>query len=316
MDKLVVKGAEISVQWNSERDDFISLTDIAKLKDSDNPRYIIQNWLRNRNTIEFLGVWESLYNPSFNRVEFDAFRSQAGLNSFVMTPQKWVESTRAIGIISKAGRYGGTYAHKEIAFEFASWIFVEFKLYLVKEFERLKAEEMKQLGWDIKRNLAKINYRIHTDAIKENLIERGSTFGTDFLDCPKSRPLFYPQSLAIQGFCRDKLSVRIWTLKSKQLKMTAEAAENPEFKPLFPETELLLCPKKCVLILLWRFKVQSGMWAFLIIESDVFVNLLSQFSLRAVSTAVKLLLLKHGKERFHHGVVVRRSCLGKRLRDL
>ncbi len=170
MDKLVVKGAEISVQWNSERDDFISLTDIAKLKDSDNPRYIIQNWLRNRNTIEFLGVWESLYNPSFNRVEFDAFRSQAGLNSFVMTPQKWVESTRAIGIISKAGRYGGTYAHKEIAFEFASWISVEFKLYLVKEFERLKAEEMKQLGWDIKRNLAKINYRIHTDATKENLI--------------------------------------------------------------------------------------------------------------------------------------------------
>ena len=170
MDKLVVKGAEISVQWNSERDDFISLTDIAKLKDSDNPRYIIQNWLRNRNTIEFLGVWESLYNPSFNRVEFDAFRSQAGLNSFVMTPQKWVETTNAIGIISKAGRYGGTYAHKEIAFEFASWISVEFKLYLVKEFERLKTEEMKQLGWDIKRNLAKINYRIHTDAIKENLI--------------------------------------------------------------------------------------------------------------------------------------------------
>ena len=170
MDNLVVKGAEISVQWNSERDDFISLTDIAKLKDSDNPRYSIQNWLRNRTTIEFLGVWESLYNPSFNRVEFDAFRSQAGLNSFVMTPQKWVEATGAIGIVSKAGRYGGTYAHKEIAFEFASWISVEFKLYLVKEFERLKTEEMKQLGWDIKRNLAKINYRIHTDAIKENLI--------------------------------------------------------------------------------------------------------------------------------------------------
>ena len=146
--------------------------------------------------------------------------------------------------------------------------------------------------------------------------ERGSTFGTDFLDCPKSRPLFYPQSLAIQGFCRDKLSVRIWTLKFKQLKIVAEAAKNRRSEPRFPETELLLCPKKCVLILLWRFKVQSGMWAFLIIESDVFVNLLSQFSLRAVSTAVKLLLLKHGKERFHHGVVVRRSCLGKRLRDL
>ena len=170
MEKLVVRGTEISVQWNSSRDDFISLTDIAKLKDSDNPRYIIQNWLRNRNTIEFLGVWESLYNPKFNRVEFDAFRSQAGLNSFVMTPQKWIEATGATGIVSKAGRYGGTYAHKEIAFEFASWISVEFKLYLVKEFERLKTEEMKQLGWDIKRNLAKINYRIHTDAIKDNLI--------------------------------------------------------------------------------------------------------------------------------------------------
>lgn len=170
MDKLVVRGTEINVQRDLKQDDFLSLTDIAKIKDSDNPRYIIQNWLRNRNTIEFLGVWETLYNPNFNRVEFDAFRSQAGLNSFVMTPQKWVDATGAIGIVSKAGRYGGTYAHKEIAFEFASWISVEFKLYLVKEFERLKTEEMKQLGWDIKRNLAKINYRIHTDAIKENLI--------------------------------------------------------------------------------------------------------------------------------------------------
>ena len=170
MDKLIVRGTEVSIQWNMERDDYISLTDIAKVKDSDNPRYIIQNWMRNRNTIEFLGVWESLYNPDFNRVEFDAFRSQAGLNSFVMTPQKWIDATAAIGIVSKAGRYGGTYAHKEIAFEFASWISVEFKLYLVKEFERLKAEEMRRFGWDIKRNLAKINYRIHTDAIKENLI--------------------------------------------------------------------------------------------------------------------------------------------------
>ena len=170
MDKLIVRGTEVNIQWNVEQDDYISLTDIAKVKDSDNPRYIIQNWMRNRNTIEFLGVWETLYNPNFNRVEFDAFRSQAGLNSFVMTPQKWIDSTAAIGIISKAGRYGGTYVHKEIAFEFASWISVEFKLYLVKEFERLKAEEMRRFGWDIKRNLAKINYRIHTDAIKENLI--------------------------------------------------------------------------------------------------------------------------------------------------
>ena len=170
INKLIVRGTEINVQWDFKRDDFLSLTDMAKIKDDENPRYIIQNWLRNRNTIEFLGVWETLYNSNFNRVEFEAFRTQAGLNSFVMTPQKWAGATRAIGIISKAGRYGGTYAHKEIAFEFASWISVEFKLYLVKEFERLKTEEMKQFGWDIKRNLAKINYRIHTDAIKSNLI--------------------------------------------------------------------------------------------------------------------------------------------------
>ena len=175
MEQMVVKGTPINVQWKQDRDDYISLTDIAKIKDSDNPRYIIQNWMRNRNTIEYLGVWENLYNPNFNRVEFDAFKTQAGLNSFVMTPQKWIEATGAIGIQSKAGRYGGTYAHKEIAFEFASWISVEFKLYLVKEFERLKTEEMKQLGWDIKRNLAKINYRIHTDAIKENLIPQTLT---------------------------------------------------------------------------------------------------------------------------------------------
>lgn len=129
-----------------------------------------KNWLQNRNTIEFLGVWETLCNPDFNRVEFDVFRIQAGLNSFVMTPQKWTEATRAIGIVSKTGRYGGTCAYKEIVFEFTSWISVEFKLYLVKEFERLKTEELRQLGWEIKRNLAKINYRIHTDAIKENLI--------------------------------------------------------------------------------------------------------------------------------------------------
>ena len=120
--------------------------------------------------MSFLAYGSPSTTPNFNRVEFDAFRSQAGLNSFVMTPQKWIDATAAIGIVSKAGRYGGTYAHKEIAFEFASWISVEFKLYLVKEFERLKAEEMRRFGWDIKRNLAKINYRIHTDAIKENLI--------------------------------------------------------------------------------------------------------------------------------------------------
>jgi hypothetical protein len=131
---------------------------------------LIRNWLRNRNTIEFLGIWEQLNNPGFNPVEFDGFKKQAGLNSFTLTPKQWIEKTGAIGIISKAGRYGGTFAHKDIAFEFASWISVEFKLYLIKEFQRLKDEERQQLGWDIRRNLTKINYRIHKDAIKENLV--------------------------------------------------------------------------------------------------------------------------------------------------
>ena len=168
-----MKNKEITVldqEIHINKDDYFSLTDIAKYKNPEDPRFVIQNWMRRIDTIQYIGLWEQLNNPNFNRVEFDAFRSQAGLNSFVMTPQKWVDATGAIGIVSKAGRYGRTYAHKEIAFEFASWISVEFKLYLVKEFERLKTEEMKQLGWDIKRNLAKINYRIHTDAIKENLI--------------------------------------------------------------------------------------------------------------------------------------------------
>ena len=126
--------------------------------------------MRSRNTIEFLGIWETLNNPNFNPVEFEGVRKQAGLHAFILFPKKWVEATNAIGILSKAGRYGGTYAHKDIAFEFASWISVEFKLYFIKEFQRLKDEKQKQLGWSAKRELAKINYRIHTDAIKENLI--------------------------------------------------------------------------------------------------------------------------------------------------
>jgi len=142
---------------------------MAKQKDG-RIEIIIQNWMRNRMTIEFLGLWEKINNPKFNHIEFDVFRSKAGLNSFYLTPTQWMEKTNAIGIITKKGRYGGTYAHRDIAFEFASWLSPEFKLYLIKEFDRLKNEEQKQLGWDIKRNLAKINYRIHTDAIKKNLI--------------------------------------------------------------------------------------------------------------------------------------------------
>ncbi len=153
-----------------EEADFISLTDIARHRDAERSDYIIQNWMRNRNTIEFLGIWEQLNNPAFNSIEFDGIRNQAGLNSFTLTPKQWIARTNAKGIVSKAGRYGGTFAHKDIAFEFASWISVEFKLYLIKEFQRLQEAEQKQMGWDIRRNLTKINYRIHTDAIKEHLI--------------------------------------------------------------------------------------------------------------------------------------------------
>ena len=169
MAKIKVLSTEITIQ-TQHREDYISLTDIARYKDAERTDYILSNWLRNRNTIEFLGIWEHLNNPGFNPIEFDGIRKQAGLNSFILTAKRWIEATGAIGLISRTGRYGGTYAHKDIAFEFASWVSVEFKLYLIKEFQRLKDEEHKQLGWDIRRNLAKINYRIHTDAIKENLI--------------------------------------------------------------------------------------------------------------------------------------------------
>lgn len=150
--------------------DYVCLTDIARYKNENAIDDLIRNWLRNRNTVEFLGIWEQINNPGFKPVEFDGFRKQAGLNSFTLTPKQWIDRTGAIGIQSKAGRYGGTYAHLDIALEFASWISVEFKLYLIKEFQRLKDQERKTLGWDIRRNLAKINYRIHTDAIQAHLI--------------------------------------------------------------------------------------------------------------------------------------------------
>ncbi len=170
MAKIKVLEHEITtIKFDSE--DYISLTNIANTKDSDNRAAdIIKNWIRNRGTLEFVGTWEGLYNPNFKVVEFNHFKISAGLPSFTLSPGKWIEKTGAIGIIVKAGRYGGTYAHKDIAFEFASAINPIFKLYLIKEFQRLKNQEFKQLGWDIKRNLTKINYQIHTDAIKKNLI--------------------------------------------------------------------------------------------------------------------------------------------------
>lgn len=166
MAKITVQNTQVTViKVNS--DDYISLTDMLKAKDGD---FFFSNWLRNRNTIEFLGIWEKLMNPDFNCAEFDIIKSQAGLNRFRLSAKEWMEKTHAIGILSKAGRYGGTYAHKDIAFEFAMWISPEFKVYLIREFQRLKDDEQKQIGWSAKRELSKINYRIHTDAIKHNLI--------------------------------------------------------------------------------------------------------------------------------------------------
>ncbi|MCI9365122.1 MAG: KilA-N domain-containing protein [Clostridia bacterium] len=158
--------------YNMNDKDYISLTDMLKSKDGD---FFISDWLRNRNTIEFLGIWEELHNPNFNYGEFAIIKSQAGLNSYKISVKEWVNKTNSIGIVAKTGRYGGTYTHKDIAFEFGMWISPKFKLLLIKEFERLKAEEQKQLGWDAKRELSKINYKIHTDAIKKNLIPKELT---------------------------------------------------------------------------------------------------------------------------------------------
>lgn len=168
--KIIVQGSQIGLLLRNGDDDFISLTDMAKKFGDD---VLIYQWMRNRNTVEFLGIWEQIHNPSFKGIEFETFKKQAGMNSFSLTPKKWIEATKAIGLISRAGRYhGGTFAHKDIAFEFGSWLSAEFKLYLIKEFQRLKIEESERLrlGWDVKRTLAKINYRVHTDAIKEYLI--------------------------------------------------------------------------------------------------------------------------------------------------
>ena len=166
--EIIVDNTNITIVSINE-DDYISLTDIAKYK-SDDPIAVISNWMRNRNTVEYLGIWESLYNQDFKPLEFEGFRKQAGLNAFTLSPQKWVKTTNAIGIISKSGRYGGTYAHKDIAFKFASWISVEFELYIVKEFQRLKQEEQNKIGWSAKRELARINYLIHTDAVRNKLV--------------------------------------------------------------------------------------------------------------------------------------------------
>ncbi len=171
--KITADGTEINVVFDSGfQEDYLCLTDLARRKNPYEPKDVVKNWLRLRSTIEFLGLWEQLYNPNFKGVEFDTFKNESGSNAFTLTPQRWIEKTNAIGIVSKSGRGGGTFAHKDIAFEFASWISPEFKLYVIKDYQRLKADEANRLeiGWDTKRELSKINYRIHTDAIKDFLI--------------------------------------------------------------------------------------------------------------------------------------------------
>ena len=190
--------------------DYVCITDIAKQKNPDFPADVIKNWMRSKNTVAFLGLWEQLNNPAFKLVEFDQFKSEAGLNSFVLPPQTWIEKTGAIGLISKSGRYGGTYAQSDIAFEFASWVSVEFKLYLVTEFQRLKTEEQKLLGWSVKRELTKLNYRIHTDAIKENLIPAELT--------AKQTAIVYANEADVLNMALFGMTAREWSAAHPDLK--------------------------------------------------------------------------------------------------
>ena len=206
MAKILVKGVEVSVLKIHE-EDYICLTDMLKSKDGD---FFFSNWMRNRNTVEFLGIWEQLNNPNFNCAEFDIIKSKAGLNNYRLSVKEWMIKTNAIGIVSKAGRYGGTYAHKDIAFEFAMWISPEFKVYLIREFQRLKASEQQLLGWSAKRELSKINYRIHTEAIKEHLVPNEIT---------------QTQASMIYAEEADVLNVALFGKTAKQWR-----EENPDLK--------------------------------------------------------------------------------------
>lgn len=172
-DTIEVKGFAIQIYTEDFKNDYISLTDIARYKNMHEPKDVVKNWLRVRDTIEFLGLWETIHNPNFKGVEFDSFRKEAGTNAFTLSPQRWIKNTNASGIVSKSGRGGGTFAHPDIAMEFASWISAEFKLYLIQDYKRLKSDENSKLslGWNLNREISKINYKIHTDAIKEYLLK-------------------------------------------------------------------------------------------------------------------------------------------------
>ena len=205
-------GIDIGIYTQDFENEFISLTDIARYK-SDDPTAVIQNWMRNRDVIEFLGLWERLHNPDFNPLEFEGFRKQAGANAFTMSPKKWIETTNAIGIVSKAGRYGGTYAHSDIAMSFVTWISPEFQLYIMKDYRRLKADENSRLSlnWNLNREISKLNYRIHTDAIKDNLIP------------PELTPAQVAYTYANEA---DMLNVVLFGMTAKQWKDENSAAKG------------------------------------------------------------------------------------------
>lgn len=236
---LIVQDISVSLT-RINNNDFISLTDIARSKNPDEPKDVVKNWLRNKNTIEFLGLWETINNENFKGVEFDTFKNKAGLNSFTLSPTKWIESTSAIGLYTKAGKNGGTFAHVDIAFEFASWISAEFKLFLIKEFQRLKNDEIEkeQIGWSLKRNIAKINYKIHTDAIKENLIPNKLTSSqisfvyaneADILNVAlfgKTAKEWREKNPKLEGNIRDYSNVEQLVVLSNMESMNAELIKN------------------------------------------------------------------------------------------
>jgi len=207
MAKIIVKGTEVTIISVDEKD-YFSLTDMVR--GIENGLALIEKWLRNKNTIEFLGIWEEMYNPDFNSPEFEGIKNEAGLNRFILSVKQWTEKTASKGLIAKAGRYGGTYAHKDIAFEFASWVSPQFKLYLLKEFQRLKEQEQQLLGWSAKRELSKINYHIHTDAIKQNLIPEELTL---------------QQISMVYASEADVLNVALFGITAKQWR-----DENPDLK--------------------------------------------------------------------------------------
>lgn len=223
MAKIKVQDTEISVMRIND-EDYISLTDMLKAKDGE---FFFSNWLRNRNTVEFLGIWEKLNNPDFNCVEFDIIKSQAGLNSYRPSAKEWMQKTNAIGIVAKAGRYGGTYAHKDIAFEFAMWISPEFKVYLIREFQRLKAEEQAQLGWSAKRELSKINYRIHTDAIKQKLIPSEVT--------PAQASIIYAKEADVLNVAMFGMTARQWHEQNPEQKASNKICRRANASSSLPD---------------------------------------------------------------------------------